>query len=139
MPIYDYECRDCGRFEAITTVDDTRILCPTCKKKAKRIISLGRNAVNMSNEDALHIRQSADILLDKERAAKDPRAHVRDLANNPNRTNLKKYLKAEGLRYVENEGGAPPRYRRPEGRDSGSITSELYQKHRERSKVEIRP
>jgi len=138
MPIYDYNCKKCGEFESIERISDTWTICPTCGKRAKRIISLGGTAVNMTNEDALHVRQSAEILLNKETAPTDPRPHVRDLANNPTRSNLKRYLKVEGLRYAENEGGAPPRYRKPEGRDRGAITKELLEKHRARTAIEVR-
>jgi len=136
MPIYDYECKKCGVFESIERINDTWTSCPTCGKNSKRIISMG--GVNIVNEDVLHVRQSAEALLDKESAARDPRPHARDLAKNPTRSNLKRYLKAEGLRYAENEGGAPPRYRRPEGPDSKAITNDLYKKHREREAIEIR-
>ena len=138
-PIYDYACKKCGIFESIERISDTWTNCPTCGKYSNRIISMGKSAVNTANEDALHVRQSAAALLNKETAAKDPRPHVRDLANHPTRTNLKRYLKAEGLRYAENEGGAPPRYRKPEGRDRGQIAKELYEKHRERNAIEVRP
>ena len=137
MPVYDYSCRKCGIFEQLAKVNEVWASCPSCGKNSKRIISIGKSAVNMANEDVLHVRQSADILLNKETAANDPRPHARALANNPTRTNLKNYLKAEGLRYAENEGGAPPRYRKPEGRDREAITGELYQKHRERSAIEV--
>lgn len=37
MPIYEYDCPDCGRFEVIQKVDEKPLKeCPTCKEKGKK-------------------------------------------------------------------------------------------------------
>lgn len=38
MPVYLYECRDCGKFEAYRTIEERgRAQCPTCKKRARKL------------------------------------------------------------------------------------------------------
>lgn len=41
MPIYEYHCKNCKKdFELIQKASDPPLaLCPTCKKKVKRVIS----------------------------------------------------------------------------------------------------
>lgn len=41
MPIYEYECRDCGhRFERLQKVTDRKVrTCPKCKGKVERLVS----------------------------------------------------------------------------------------------------
>lgn len=37
MPIYEYECPECGRFEVIQKFSDKPLTqCPTCKEKGKK-------------------------------------------------------------------------------------------------------
>ena len=40
MPIYEYECKKCGVFEAMQKITDAPLKkCPTCKGKVERIVS----------------------------------------------------------------------------------------------------
>lgn len=41
MPIYEYECRDCGhRFEKLQKISSNRVrTCPECKGKVDRLLS----------------------------------------------------------------------------------------------------
>lgn len=41
MPIYEYQCRDCGhRFEKLQKIDSPRVrTCPECKGKVDRLVS----------------------------------------------------------------------------------------------------
>ena len=40
MPIYEYQCRKCGTFEATQRITDKALSkCPTCKAKVKKLIS----------------------------------------------------------------------------------------------------
>lgn len=40
MPIFEYECPDCGRFEVIESSPGAPTTkCPTCSKKSKKVIS----------------------------------------------------------------------------------------------------
>jgi hypothetical protein len=103
---------------------------------SRKLISACR--VNIANEDALHIRQSAEALLDRETAHLSDKPHVRALAAKPTRTNLKAYLKAEGLRYAENEGGAPPVYRKPPPVDEKKLAEKVMQARIKDRRLEVR-
>ena len=40
MPIYEYECENCGKFDKLQKFNDEILkVCPTCGGKAERIIS----------------------------------------------------------------------------------------------------
>lgn len=137
MPLYDFECSKHGYFEDFLS-SDTKFWfapCPKCGKMAPKRPSIGR--VNVVNEDAPHIRESANALLD-ETSRFSNKVHERALAENPTRTNLKRYLKAEGLRYAENEGGAPPRFRKPPDPDQKKIVNELLAKRQKDRRLEVR-
>jgi putative FmdB family regulatory protein len=54
MPIYEYECQDCGRFEVIQKFSDKPLKqCPNCKEKGK--INPVTKAVSAS---AFHLKGS---------------------------------------------------------------------------------
>lgn len=134
--LFDFECPRHGLFEALVDAEKKRVLCPRCGRISSKRPSIGR--VNVLNEDAPHIRESARALLDPETAHLSDKEHVRALAKNPTRSNLYRYLKAEGLRYAENEGGAPPRYRKPPDPDAGNIAAELLARKKKRDALEVR-
>lgn len=136
MIIADFECTKCGK----TTEDivDSSVwegTCPECGGKTKRIMTLG--GVNCANEDAKHIRESAAALLDMETARRSEKPHVRELAENPTRSNLNRYLKAEGIRYAENEKGAPPLFRNREPVNRERIRKEVYEQFRRQNSISI--
>jgi len=140
MIIADFECQNkrCKRLEADVLIESHvwYKTCRHCGHDAKRIISLGR--VNMVNEDARHIRESAAALLDMEVARKSKDPIERALAESPTRSNLKAYLKHKNLRYAENEKGAPPIYRPKPELDMTKARNEAWERHRERNRLEIR-
>jgi putative FmdB family regulatory protein len=39
VPIYEYECPDCGRFENMNSYENMLKTCPTCGKEVKRLYS----------------------------------------------------------------------------------------------------
>lgn len=40
MPVYEYECRECGVFELEQKItEEPRKRCPTCRKGVERLIS----------------------------------------------------------------------------------------------------
>ena len=40
MPLYEYQCPKCGRFEIIKKFSDARLtVCPTCGRKVERLLS----------------------------------------------------------------------------------------------------
>lgn len=115
MILADFQCtyRKCGRIEEDLFIESGQWYkqCPACRNLSKRIPSIGR--INTVNDDASHIRDAARHLLDPDTAHLSDKVHVRELATNPTRSNLNRFLRAEKIRYAENEGGAPPRYKRP--------------------------
>lgn len=41
MPLYEYECKNCGIFEVRQNISDESLKkCPTCSKKVERLISV---------------------------------------------------------------------------------------------------
>lgn len=138
MPLYDFKCPKHGLFEEFLSSSETFsfVNCPKCGIMSPKQPCVCK--VNIANEDAPHIRESANALLDMETAHLSDKAHVRELAAHPTRSNLKRFLKAEGLRYAENEGGAPPRYRKPEEPDRTKIIKEVIEKKRKRERLEVR-
>lgn len=137
MPLYDYECPKHGVFEEFaSTCSKSLIKCPRCGKISRKLISACR--INVANEDAFHIRQSAEALLDKETAHLSEKPHVRALAEKPTRSNLKAYMKAEGIRYAENEKGAPPVYKKPPPVDEKRIADKVMQARQRDKRLEVR-
>ena len=136
MPLYDFECPKHGKYEDFCDSNISLHYCPKCGKRSHKLLSIGR--INVSNEDAPHIRESANALIDKETARFSDDPHTRALAEKPTRSNLNAYLKANKLRYAENEGGAPPRYRPPAPVDTKALVNEVYQKKRKRDRLEVR-
>jgi putative FmdB family regulatory protein len=137
MPLYDYECPEHGEFEEFKGLNNVLIPCPICGKQSKRLVTIGRLGVSLANEDAKHIRESAAALLDINTAKTSDKTHVRNLALNPTRTNLKRYLKAEKIRYAEPERGAPPVYKRPPEPDTRKITEQMAKNLQERRRIEV--
>jgi len=139
MIIADFECANkrCKKLEEDVLIESHvwYKTCRHCGHDAKRIITIGR--VNMANEDAQHIREAAKTLLDPETARHSDKPHVRDLAESPTRSNLQRYLKAEGLRYAENEKGAPPLYRKPEPINREKLRREVLDGYRKERSISI--
>jgi len=136
MIIADFECMKCGHIhEDIIDSSVWEGTCPKCGGKTKRIMTLG--GVNCANEDAKHIRDSASSLLDMETARYSDKPHVRELAENPTRSNLNRYLKAEGIRYAENEKGAPPIFQRRQPIDRDRLRKEVYDTYRQSKAITI--
>jgi putative FmdB family regulatory protein len=56
MPVYDYECADCGTFEAVRRIAerDDSALCPRCNALAMRVVvgapTLASDASRMPDE-----------------------------------------------------------------------------------------
>ena len=40
MPIYEYECKNCGRFEKWQSIKSEPLkICPKCSRKVKKLLS----------------------------------------------------------------------------------------------------
>lgn len=134
LRLFDYECPKHGYFEEFADDKFCYVACPTCGKMSPKRPSIGR--VNVANEDVQHVRESAAVLLDGTSRFSD-KPHERALAEKPTRSNLMQYLKAEKLRYAENEGGAPPRYRKPPEPDRKQIVESILAKRQEDRRLEV--
>lgn len=129
MPIYDYACGDCERLmvDVIEKIDNTVIKCKFCGGKAVRIISI--TGQNCANQDASWLRSVLDVV------NKDSKApHVREFIKNPTRKNYQNWMKGEGLRPFE-PGEKPSK---PPPFDERRHHEQVWRKHRERKKIEIR-
>jgi len=95
------------------------------------------SGVYTGNQDGSYAKESAAALLDMDAAKRSPDPLERELATNPNREHLRKYMRAKGLRHAENEGGAPPTYRKPPERDLRDIADLLWRRHQGRQRIEV--
>ena len=134
MILVDFECQNkkCGHItEELCDAERQEITCPKCRKKAKRIISVGHMFVD--DENAPWIRSVLDVV-DKD----STKPHVQEFMRNPTRENYKKWMKGEGIRPLDhNEHGAPPVFRKPEV-DLSGVHKEVFRKFQERHRLEVR-
>ncbi|MBI1175709.1 MAG: zinc ribbon domain-containing protein [Sideroxydans sp.] len=51
MPIYDYQCADCGKFEAMRRIEnrDAPAVCPHCGMRAERVLVAAPNLPIMAS------------------------------------------------------------------------------------------
>ena len=127
MPIYDYECRKCGKtHEVITGADDTGDrYCPHCiEGMARRIISA--TGQYCGNEDATWLKCVREVV--GKETAEGIAFH-----NNPTRSNYKAWMKKKGLRPLENNEPL-----RPAEKDMSHVDKELLRRHRERNRITVR-
>lgn len=71
MPLYEFDCCDCGTFDAQRTVDDRDRpeSCPECGKASDRILSIPNLGLMSPERRAAHIRN--------ERSANEPQVSTR--------------------------------------------------------------
>ena len=136
LALFDFECPEHGIFESLIDRKFWLEKCPVCGKMCHKIISACK--INVANDDAQHIRESANALIDRETARFSDDPITKALAEKPTRSNLNAYLKDKKIRYAENEGGAPPRFKKPEPVDTKSIAKEMWQKKQKRDRLEVR-
>jgi putative FmdB family regulatory protein len=128
MPLYDFECQECGSIhEAIEPMDVKHRPCPVpdCRGRAKKIISA--SGVFCANDDAAWIRSVREVV------NKDGGAHCQAFLKDPTRANWKAWMKGEGLRPFE-----PGERQRPEPIDEGLLAKKVLERHRKRCTIEVR-
>lgn len=128
MPLYDFECPNCGRVvEMIVPMDscDDEFPCPTCLNVLKKIITL--SGVHCANEDGDWIRSVTEVV-DKE----DKRPAHQDFLRSPTRTNYKRWMKEAGIRPME-PGEKPTR----KEVDLNRLTEKTFERVRARERIEI--
>ncbi|MFZ5812845.1 MAG: zinc ribbon domain-containing protein [Thermodesulfobacteriota bacterium] len=101
MPLYDFQCRSCGRrFEELGAADAPAPECPGCGGETRRLVSVGRGY----RADADWIASVAEV------ADKDSRApHVRAFLARPTRRTYREWMRGEGIRPLEDGEGRCPR------------------------------
>lgn len=92
MPLYDFECRVCGRvFEAMAAVAAEEGRC-ACGGSAGRLVGVGR----AYRADAPWLETVAAVV------EKDsPKPHVRAFLAEPSRANHRRWMRGEGIRPLE--------------------------------------
>ena len=131
MILCDYECPKCKKVtEHFVDAQQKTVDCK-CGGKAKKIISLPGVYVNSENPNWI---KSVLEVVDKENKA----PHVQEFIKHPTRENYKRWMKEEKIRPVDwTEHGAPPTYRKPHEPDMDKIAENLYQRLRERQRLEL--
>jgi putative FmdB family regulatory protein len=129
MPIYDYECDNCGdRFEIITSnLDLQHTTCRYCGQQATKIITPG--GCYTANEDADWIK-SVTAVVDKDSTA----PHCREFLKNPTRSNYKAWMQGEGIRPMERGEVAS----KPPPVDMDRHTRAVMERYKQRTALELR-
>lgn len=129
MPIYDIECKECGNgFEVIEPVDaPSPRACPQCGGAARRIISA--SGCFTGNNDAAWVRSVTEVVAKGEDADHHDR---RFLKSGKTKADLKEWMKAKGLRHLEN--GEP---RKPKGPDMSDAADKIMRMRVDRQRIEI--
>jgi putative FmdB family regulatory protein len=135
VPIYDYECQNCGHLEldVYASVHQEETTCSQCQGPSSRIISL--SGVHTANEGADWIRSVTEIV------DKDDKSRVsQEFLKSPTRTNLKRFMDAKGLRHLENQhGGPPPAFDRSKQEvPKEKIEKAVWERHRKRNTLHVR-
>lgn len=109
MPIYQYECPECGYHDEaifpISVMERGRaFFCGTCECEMVHIIVASGHYC--SNQDAGWLKTVVDVV-DKESTKRE----TKEFLKNPNRQNYKAWMKAEGIRPLEDgERSRPPKF-----------------------------
>lgn len=129
MPIYDMECEQCNALfpDKIMGYDETEMNCEMCGGVARRIITA--SGVYIGNQDADWIKSVTEVV-NKD----DKSPHTQEFLKNPTRKNYQNWMKGEGLRPFES--GEKPRT--PPKFDHKSHREKVWQKHRDRKRIEVR-
>lgn len=64
MPIYDYECKDCGhKFEELARVEDTKLVCKKCLGTGYRLPSAPNFRITGFNaKNGYNLPKESDLL-----------------------------------------------------------------------------
>lgn len=122
MPLYDFECQDCGVFEEFASISTDEITC-ACGRTAVKRFSFGSDF----RADAAWVRDCT-VPFDPE----DKRPEVREyLANPSDRHALRRAERAAGIRHME--PGEQTRPRKGGGDLTHAQRYELIQRHKARA------
>jgi putative FmdB family regulatory protein len=68
MPLYEYDCPDCGRFEALQKLSDAPLAKHDCGKKVKKVMSAGAFSFKGSGFYSTDYKKSLVPACDKPKA-----------------------------------------------------------------------
>lgn len=134
MPIYDYECRECGYTEELMLrMDDNGLRgCPKCKRFAfRRLISAGAAPdINLANQSRTWLNNSNAVVDPDSRNPADV-----EFRRNPTRANRDRYMKANNL--IEYEPGMRTKPD-PTRMDTPEVTRKLAELAQKRRALSVR-
>ena len=127
MPVFDFECPECGCVtEQITPSDQQAVRCPNCQAEARKIISV--RGPNCANPDAEWIRSVVEVV------DKEGDRFCREFVQRPTRENYRRWMQSQGLRHLE-----PGEERhRPQEMDMGRVADKLAAMRMARNRIEVR-
>jgi putative FmdB family regulatory protein len=132
--LYDYQCHDCKQIAEVFTKanDETPQYCPVCHAPMKRILSWG--GMNVFREEAPWVETCKDVIA---KDTTDPAA--RAFLADPTRTNLKRWMKANNLRHLEDGEQHANRVLRQqeEQRFEQGLTESAMRRLQERRRIEL--
>jgi putative FmdB family regulatory protein len=69
MPLYEYDCPRCGRFEVLQKMSDSPLASHSCGEKVKKVMSAGAFAFKGSGFYATDYKHSAAPACDRPKSA----------------------------------------------------------------------
>lgn len=128
MPLYQYECEECGLvIEQVFKIKrcPRNIECPKCKGKARKIICIPGSDNTKESPDWV---KSICEVVDKEGGT-----HCQQLLKDPTRKNLENWMKVEGVRHFE----PGEKLSRPKAPDISTITDAIVKKRKKDHMIEV--
>jgi hypothetical protein len=114
-PIYQVKCPECGKEdEVITNVDNRETACRFCSGGRTARVPAVRGP-GLANEDTPWVRSVLEVV-DKESKA----PHVVEFLKNPTRSNMRAWMKKEGIRHWES-GEKPRKFEFDESRHAEKV------------------
>jgi hypothetical protein len=127
LKIFDFHCDLCETtHEALIETDREWHPCPKCEQMARKVI--GIPGAHCANEDAPWIRSICEVV-DKD----SRKPHNVEFLRNPTRTNLKRWMEGEGVRWFE-KGEKP---QKPPIMSDAERVRKTFERHRKRTALEI--
>lgn len=128
MPLYQYECKECGLIiEQVFKIKGCprNIKCSKCKGKALKIICIPGSDNTKESPDWV---KSIIEVVDKKGGS-----HCQQFIKNPTRENLNNWMKTEGVRHLE----PGEKLSRPKVPDVSVMADKIMKKRRARQAIEI--
>ncbi|MFO7748946.1 MAG: zinc ribbon domain-containing protein [Desulfobacteraceae bacterium] len=134
MPLFDFRCEQCETVsEHMAEADERTRQCEDCGGIMNRLLSWRDS--NVLREEAPWIRTVLDVV------AKDSdKPETKDFLKNPTRSNMKRWMKSEGIRHAEpGEFSEARRYRQEnERRFEKQQADRMMERLQERRRIDIR-